>query len=193
MVCLGFEPGTVEWYEQTNLLSYSGPHYIWSFSKKMGQPWPLFLLFSSFQTNITILKTYKCEKMSFQYPAPGFKLTTFWLRVSSLNQWPGLPPLYLIFSLVVEMNINFSDLACEALKSNSHTSLFLLQNLPRNILHKKKHFTGIKRSEVALKFWNKNCGVAFCEKNWSRNCFGQNRNRKRFILNATKNRINLPR
>ena len=107
MVCLVFEPGTVEWYEQTNLLSYSGPHYIWSFSKKMGQPWPLFRVFSSFQTNITILKTYKCEKMSFQYPAPGFKLTTFWLRVSSLNQWPGLPPLYLIFSLVVEMNINF--------------------------------------------------------------------------------------
>ena len=44
---------------------------------KMGQPRPLFRLFSSFQTNITILTTNKCEKMSIQYPAPGFELTTF--------------------------------------------------------------------------------------------------------------------
>ena len=29
---------------------------------KMGQPRPLFHLFSSFQTNITILTTYKCDK-----------------------------------------------------------------------------------------------------------------------------------
>ena len=55
------------------------------FLKKMGQPRPLFRLFSPFQTNITTLTTNKCEKMSIQYPAPGFELTTFWLRVSSLN------------------------------------------------------------------------------------------------------------
>ena len=32
------------------------------FFKKMGPPWPLFRLFSYFQTNITILTTNECEK-----------------------------------------------------------------------------------------------------------------------------------
>ena len=44
---------------------------------KMGQSRPLFLLFSSFQTNITILTTNECKKMFIQYTAPGFELTTF--------------------------------------------------------------------------------------------------------------------
>ena len=47
------------------------------FLKKMGPPWPLFHLFSSFQTHITIFSTNKCEKMSIQYMVPGFKLITF--------------------------------------------------------------------------------------------------------------------
>ena len=38
---------------------------------------PLFRLFSSFQTNITILTTNKCEKMPIQDMALGFKLTIF--------------------------------------------------------------------------------------------------------------------
>ena len=44
---------------------------------KMGHPRPLFHLFSSFQTNITIFTTNICEKMSIQYTVPGFELTTF--------------------------------------------------------------------------------------------------------------------
>ena len=50
---------------------------------KMGHG--LFFFFSSFQANITILTTNKCEKMSIQSTALGFDLTTFWLQVSSLN------------------------------------------------------------------------------------------------------------
>ena len=34
-----------------------------SYFFKMGHPWPLFRLFSSFQTNCTIFKTKQCEKM----------------------------------------------------------------------------------------------------------------------------------
>ena len=44
---------------------------------KMGQPRPLFHLFSSFQTHITIFTTNKCEKMSIQYTVLGFEPTTF--------------------------------------------------------------------------------------------------------------------
>ena len=43
----------------------------------MAHPWPRFRLFSSFQTNITILTTNKCEKMSIQYAVLGFEPTTF--------------------------------------------------------------------------------------------------------------------
>ena len=39
---------------------------------KMGHP-----LISSFQTNITIVTTNKCEKMSIQYTVLGFEPTTF--------------------------------------------------------------------------------------------------------------------
>ena len=45
-----------------------------------------FISFLSFQTNITIFTTSKCEKMSIQYPVPWFELTTFWLWVSPLDQ-----------------------------------------------------------------------------------------------------------
>ena len=44
---------------------------------KSGSCWPLFQLFSSFQTNITIFTTNICEKMSTQNTVVGFKLTTF--------------------------------------------------------------------------------------------------------------------
>ena len=44
----------------------------------MGQPRPLFNIFSSFQTHITnFYNKYVSEKMSIQYMVPGFKLTTF--------------------------------------------------------------------------------------------------------------------
>ena len=36
--------------------------------------------------------------MSIQYPAPGFELATFWLRVSSLNQTRA-PPLHLLYKV----------------------------------------------------------------------------------------------
>ena len=49
----------------------------------MGQPQPLFNLFSLFQTHITILTANKSVKMSIQYTVLGFELTTF---------GTGLPP-----------------------------------------------------------------------------------------------------
>ena len=55
------------------------------FFKKDGHSRPLFRLFSSFQTNITVLTTNKCEKISIQYTVLGFELTTFRKRVSFLN------------------------------------------------------------------------------------------------------------
>ena len=46
---------------------------------------PLFCLFSSFQTNISILITNKCEKCPSSKRGPGFELTTFGTQVSSHN------------------------------------------------------------------------------------------------------------
>ena len=51
--------------------------------QKMDHSRPLFRLFLSFQTNITILTTNKCEEISIQYTGMGFELTTFGTRVSS--------------------------------------------------------------------------------------------------------------
>ena len=50
----------------------------------MGQPRPLFNLFSSFQKHITIFKKKKCEIM---YAVPGFELTTIHL---SLKKYSGI-------------------------------------------------------------------------------------------------------
>ena len=58
------------------------PH---DFFYKMGKPWPLFHLFSSFQTHITMFTTNKCEKMSVQYMVPGFELMTLGTWVPSHN------------------------------------------------------------------------------------------------------------
>ena len=44
---------------------------------KMGHPRPLFRLFSSFHTDITIFTTNICEKMNIQYMVLGFEPTTF--------------------------------------------------------------------------------------------------------------------
>ena len=44
---------------------------------KWGIPRRLLRLFLSFQTNITIFTTNKCEKMSIQYMVLGFEPTTF--------------------------------------------------------------------------------------------------------------------
>ena len=60
---------------------------------KIGHPRPLFRLFESFQTNITIFTTNKCEKMSIQYMLPGFELTTFGNRVSFHNHQTRAPTL----------------------------------------------------------------------------------------------------
>ena len=54
------------------------------FLKNMPSP-ASFRLCSSFQSNITIITKYKCEKMSIQYTVLGFKLMTFGTRVSSHN------------------------------------------------------------------------------------------------------------
>ena len=43
----------------------------------MGHSRPLFHLFSSFQTNITIITANKCDKMSIQYLVLGFEPTNF--------------------------------------------------------------------------------------------------------------------
>ena len=66
------------------------------FLKKMGNPWPLFSLFSSFQTNITIFTTYICEKC----------LSSIWCWDSNpqpsghesppTTTRPGIPPLFYI-------------------------------------------------------------------------------------------------
>ena len=68
----------------------------------MVQPTPLFRLFLSFQTNITILTTNQCEKMS----CPSI------IRCRDSNPWPlecesppittrpGLPPSFLILGVV---------------------------------------------------------------------------------------------
>ena len=54
--------------------------------KKIGPTPPLFSLFLSFETNITILSTIK---MSIHYSAPGFELTTFWYDSPPLTTRPA--------------------------------------------------------------------------------------------------------
>ena len=72
-----------------NSLSNSNPssRYLGNWTKKFCGMSPKLFCGTQF-----IFKCAFCEmhskymwKMSIQYPAPGFELTTFWLRVSSLN------------------------------------------------------------------------------------------------------------
>ena len=56
---------------------------------KKGQP-GLFLFIFVFSNKHY---KYECVKMSIQYPAPGFELTTFCVRVSSLNHLTRAPAL----------------------------------------------------------------------------------------------------
>ena len=64
------------------------------FFKKMCQSRPLFHLFSSFQTHITIFSQQigKCEKMSIQYTGLGFELTTF--ESPLITTRPGLTSMF---------------------------------------------------------------------------------------------------
>ena len=55
-----------------------------SFLKKWANLGLFFVYFCLFKQTLQFLQQ-KMWKMSIQYPAPGFELTTFWLRVSSLN------------------------------------------------------------------------------------------------------------
>ena len=60
----------------------------WNFSfifYKMGQPRPLFRLFSVFSNKQYIFSTNQCEKISIQYMALGFKPTTFRTWVVTRN------------------------------------------------------------------------------------------------------------
>ena len=50
--------------------------YFYLLFQKMSHPRPLFHLFSSFQTSVTIFTTNNCEK-SIQYTVLGFEPTTF--------------------------------------------------------------------------------------------------------------------
>ena len=59
-------------------------HPVCVFSKN-GHSQPLYRLFLSFQTNITICTTNKCEKMSIQYMVLWFEHTTFRSWVSYPN------------------------------------------------------------------------------------------------------------
>ena len=61
--------------------------------KKMEQPRPLFHLYWSFQTRITIFTTNKCEKMSIQYMVRGFEPMTFGTWVSSHKHKTRAPSL----------------------------------------------------------------------------------------------------
>ena len=58
----------------------------------MGQPRPLFRLFSSFQTNITILTTNKCEKCPSSIWRRDLKSQPSDYESPPLTTRPGLPP-----------------------------------------------------------------------------------------------------
>ena len=66
----------------------------WALFLKMGQPRPLFHLFLSFQTHITIFTTIKCENFSIKCTVPGFELMTFRTWVSSPNHYTRAPALW---------------------------------------------------------------------------------------------------
>ena len=63
------------------------------FFKKMGQPWPFFVYFQSFQSNIKFFYNKYMWKMSIQYMVPGFEPTTFRMWVSSHNHETRAPAL----------------------------------------------------------------------------------------------------
>ena len=57
------------------------------------QPRPLFHLFLVFPNKQYNFTTNQCDKMSFQYAAPGFELTTSETWVSPITTRPGLRPI----------------------------------------------------------------------------------------------------
>ena len=61
----------------------------------MGLPQPLFRLFSSISNNQYKFYSKLIWKMSIQYPVAGFKLTTFWLGVSSYHHKTSPPTTFI--------------------------------------------------------------------------------------------------
>ena len=74
----------------------------------MGHPRPLFRLFLSFQTNITILQQINVKNV---HPAQssGFEISTFWLRVSSLNHYTRAPALIWCFFRVTRPSVSLLE------------------------------------------------------------------------------------
>ena len=62
------------------------------FFKKMGQPRPLFHLFSSFQTHITLFSTNKCEKCPFRIWCRNSNSRPLEHESAPITTWPGLSP-----------------------------------------------------------------------------------------------------
>ena len=70
---------------QSSKMGYPSIFLVYIQSWKMGYSQHLFGLFSSFQTNITIVNKKSMWKMSIQYMVPGIKPTPFRARVFSHN------------------------------------------------------------------------------------------------------------
>ena len=74
----------------------------------MGHPRPLFCLFLSFQTNITILTINKCENMSIQDMMLGLELMTFGTRASSHNPSTRAPAHNLVDFMLLDSQVAFA-------------------------------------------------------------------------------------
>ena len=55
------------------------------FYKKWANPDLFLFIFVFSNEHYNFYNKYERKKLSIQYPALGFELTTFWLQVSSLN------------------------------------------------------------------------------------------------------------
>ena len=88
------------WYARRSCRPYLGA----MFFLKMGQPRPLFRLFSSFQTNITIFTTNKWEKYPFSIQRWDSNPRPLEYESPPMTTRPGLPPLPNIFSVWRDIN-----------------------------------------------------------------------------------------
>ena len=69
----------------------------------MGQPWPLFHLFSVFSNKQYNFYNKSMWKMSIQYMVPGFEPTTFGTCVSSHNHYTRAPAQFFdLFMLAIQ-------------------------------------------------------------------------------------------
>ena len=97
--------------------------------KNNWQTQPLYYLFLSFQTNITILTTNMYMwKMSIQNAVPGFELTTFGTWVSSHNHNWNIFLLLSISTEIVDTSVRLAEYFCTRLFRIS-TSVTRLSNL----------------------------------------------------------------